>query len=367
MRRGALLERQAGRGKESINSRSALITGVSGQDGALLARLLLKKGYEVTGTTRSLAASNFWRLEELGIRSHARLRIADLDVADAVACLETVRVAKPGEVYNLGGMSFIGHSLSDPVGAARVTGLGAWNLLEAIRCKHPEARFFQASSSEVFGNPGISPQDEDTCFNPRSPYASCKAFAHWATVNYRNVLEVFASSGILYNHESPLRGNEFVTRKITSAAARISRGKQDFLELGNLDAQRDWGFAPEYVEGMWRILQAETADSFVLATGRLTTVRRFVEAAFNAAGMALIWQGASLDEVGIDNATGKTRVRVSPEFYRLAETQPLCGNPEKSHQLLGWKAVKEVDEICRIMVTADVERLDNGRARCSEA
>lgn len=360
-RRGALLERPAGRGAENIDSRSALITGVSGQDGALLARLLIEKGYEVTGSVRSLVSSSLWRLEELGIRSHARLRIIELDVADAAGCLEAVGGARPGEVYNLSGVSFIGLSFSDPLGAARVTGLGAWNLLEAIRCRHPKARFFQASSSEMFGSPEISPQDEETRFNPRSPYAISKAFAHWATANYRNDLGVFASSGILYNHESPLRGNEFVTRKITSAAARISRGQQEFLELGNLDARRDWGYAPEYVDGMWRILQSHTPDSFVLATGRLTTVRRFVDAAFKAVRMGLIWQGAGLDETGIENATGKIRVKVSPQFFRPAEAHPLCGNPGKSRLLLDWKAGKEVEEICRIMVNADLKRLDSGR------
>lgn len=352
----------ADRGIEGSEGRTALITGISGQDGALLACLLLEKGYRVTGTTRSVSTSSFWRLEELGIRVHSRLRIVEMDVADAAACMEVVRDAKPAEVYNLGGLSFIGHSFSDPVGTARVTGLGAWNLLEAIRCERPEARFLQASTSEMFGNAEASPQDEDTHFNPRSPYAAAKVFAHWATLNYRSAFSVFASSGILYNHESPLRGNEFVTRKITSGVARVSRGRQDLLELGNLDARRDWGFAPEYVEAMWRVLQAGSPDSFVLATGRLTSVREFVAASFKAAGIGLTWQGAGADEVGIDDNNGRTRVRVSKEFFRPAEARPLCGNPAKSHRLLGWTADKRVDEICRIMVHADIERLDKGQS-----
>jgi GDPmannose 4,6-dehydratase len=353
----------ADRGVEGSEGRTALITGISGQDGALLARMLLEKGYRVTGTTRNASTSSFWRLEELGISTNSRLRIVELEVSDASACMNAVRDAKPAEVYNLGGLSFIGHSFSDPAGTARITGLGAWNLLEAIRREHPRARFFQASTSEMFGNTEFSPQDEDTPFNPRSPYAAAKVFAHWATLNYRNALGVFATSGILYNHESPLRGREFVTRKITSAVARIARGQQDLLELGNLDARRDWGFAPEYVEGMWRMLQVDSPDTFVLATGRLSTVREFVEASFTAAGIGLKWQAGGADEVGIDDSNGRTRVRVSRAFFRPAEVSPLCGNPAKSLRVLGWTAAKKIDEICRIMVNAEMERLVGGQAQ----
>jgi GDPmannose 4,6-dehydratase len=353
----------AGRGIEGSEGRTALITGISGQDGALLARMLLEKGYRVTGTTRNASTSSFWRLEELGISAHDRLNIVDLDVADAAACLETVRNVRPDEVYNLGGLSFIGQSFAQPLSTARVTGLGVWNLLDAIRCEQPGARFFQASSSEMFGDPEASPQDENMRFAPRSPYAAAKVFSHWATINYREAFGLFASSGILYNHESPLRGAEFVTRKISSAVARISRGRQDYLALGNLDVQRDWGFAPEYVEAMWRTLQADSPGTFVLATGRLATVRRFVEAAFMAADIALSWRGHGLDEVGVDSKSGRTLVKVSAEFFRLAEKRPLCGNPQRSSRVLGWAAEKQVEEICRIMVNADIGRLDRGQAQ----
>lgn len=346
----------SGKGHERV----ALVTGITGQDGAWLARLLLEKGYRVTGTTRSIGSENLWRLEELGIRDHARLAMAELDVADSARCLETVKTVGPSEIYNLGGLSFIGQSYADPLNAARVTGLGAWNLLEAIRIASPGARFFQASSSEMFGNPATSPQDEDTPLNPRSPYAAAKVFAHWATTNYREAFGVFASSGILYNHESSLRDIKFVTRKITAAVARIRKGMQESVELGNLDARRDWGYAPEYAEAMWRILQVPASDTFVLATGRMTTVREFVEAAFRAAGIEVSWQGSGLLETGIDAGSGKVRVKVSSEFFRPLEGQALCGNSAKAQRLLGWKASKSVGDVCRIMVEADLKRLHRG-------
>lgn len=350
----------SGRGNDSSRERTALVTGITGQDGACLAQLLLAKGYRVTGTTRSLASANFWRLEELGIKGHASLEIVELDVADSMRCLETVRAANAAEIYNLGGLSFIGDSFADPLNTARVTGLGAWNLLEAVRTVRPETRFFQASSSEMFGVPAYSPQDEDTAFNPRSPYAAAKVIAHWATVSYRETFGVFAASGILYNHESPLRDIRFVTRKITSAVARIKIGAQEGVELGNLDAQRDWGYAPEFAEAMWLILQAEIPDSYVLATNTLTSVRSFVGAAFKAAGIEIRWQGQGLAETGVDTRTGKVRVRVSAEFFRAAETSLLRGNPRKSGRVLGWKAATPVEEICRLMVTSDLRRLERG-------
>ncbi len=352
-----------GNGNPRAGERVALVTGITGQDGAWLAKLLLGKGYRVTGTTRSIASADLWRLDELGIRNHARLAVAELDVADSARCLEIVKTVNPSEVYNLGGLSFIGQSYADPLNAARVTGLGAWNLLEAIRTASPGAGFFQASSSEMFGNPAGSPQDEDTPLSPRSPYAAAKVFAHWATTNYRDAFGVFASSGILYNHESSLRDIKFVTRKITAAVARISKGLQESVELGNLDARRDWGYAPEYAEAMWRILQAEKPDTFVLATGRLTTVREFVEAAFAAVGIGIRWQGSGLGENGCDARSGKTRVTVSPEFFRPLDGQALCGNPGKARRVLGWTAVTEIGEICRTMIEHDLERLDTGRTR----
>ena len=349
-------------GSADTGGRIALITGISGQDGAWLAHLLLGKGYRVTGTTRELGSSDLWRLKELGIRNHACLKIVELDIADPARCLETVGATGPAEIYNLGGLSFISDSFGTPVDTSRVTGLGAWNLLEAVRTASPKSRFFQASSSEMFGSPASSPQDEETPFNPRSPYAASKVFAHWAAVNYRETFGVFASSGILYNHESALRDIKFVTRKIASAVARISRGMQESLELGNLDAQRDWGYAPEYAEAMWRTLQAGSPDSYVLATGRLTPVRGFVETAFRTVGVELRWQGHGLEEVGVDAKSGKASVKVSADFFRPEERLALCGNPGKSQRLLGWTATKQADEICRIMVQAELKRLDTGEA-----
>ena len=348
------------RGYDPSRERTALVTGITGQDGALLARLLLAKGYRVTGTTRSLASANFWRLDELGIRDHASLEIVELDVANSIRCLETVRATDASEIYNLGGLSFIGDSFADPLGTARVTGLGAWNLLEAARTIRPETRFFQASSSEMFGVPVESPQDEDTAFNPRSPYAAAKVIAHLATVSYRETFGVFAASGILYNHESPLRDIRFVTRKITSAVARIKVGAQELVELGNLDAQRDWGYASEFAEAMWLILQAETPDTYVLATNTLTSVRSFVEAAFKAAGIDIRWHGQGLAEAGVDANSGKVRVKISAEFFRTMETPPLRGNPENARRQLGWKAAMPLEEICRVMVESDLKRLERG-------
>ena len=352
----------AGEAEAASGARVGLIAGVTGQDGSLLARLLLEKGYSVTGTTRNLLSADFWRLEELGVRNHPRLDIVELDVADPVRCAEVVATKRPEELYNVAGVSFIGRSLDDPMGAAQVTGLGAWNLLEAIRTRCPNTRYFQASTSEMFGNAGSSPQDEETRFNPGTPYAAAKVFAHSATVSYRETFGVFASSGILYNHESPLRNEEFVTRKIACAAARISKGLQESVELGNLDAQRDWGYAPEYAEAMWRTLQAPSGDSYVLATGRLTSVRGFVDSAFRAAGVGLRWQGHGVSEKGID-AAGRSRVKVSDAYFRPAESRPLCGNPDKSRRMLGWEARTGAEELSRIMVEADLKRLEARRAQ----
>ena len=346
-------DRLAGHAKK----RTALITGIAGQDGACLAHLLLEKGYKVVGSFVRSGQASLWRLDETGIRTHPDLSLAPLDLIDADQCLALVRAVMPDEVYNLGGLSFIGQSFAEPVRTAQTTGLGALNLLEAIRVTCPQTRYFQASSSEMFGDAKVSPQDEHTPFNPCSPYAAAKLFAHWATVTYRQSYGIFAASGILYNHESPLRGIDFVTRKITDGAARIRLGMQEVLELGNLDTGRDWGYAPEYAKAMWQMLQARTADTFVLSTGRLTSVRRFVEAAFKATGVRIRWQGQGFEEIGCDAGTGQMRVKSSQAFFRPAETYPLCGDPGKAERLLGWKAETQVDEFCRIMVEADMRRL----------
>ena len=267
--------------------KTAVITGITGQDGAYLAELLLDKGYEVYGTFRRTSSVSFWRIEELGIDRHPRLHLIENDLTDLSSNLRLLQSARPQEAYNLAAQSFVGVSFEQPVTTAQITGIGAVNMLEAIRLVDPSIRFYQASTSEMFGKVQEIPQSEHTPFYPRSPYGAAKLYAHWMTINYRESYGIFGASGILFNHESPLRGIEFVTRKITQAAARIRLGKQDLLELGNLDAKRDWGFARDYVDGMWRMLQAEVPDTFVLATGRTETVRDFVRMAFRAVGVEL--------------------------------------------------------------------------------
>jgi GDPmannose 4,6-dehydratase len=273
-----------------------------------------------------------------------------------------VQRAQPDEIYNLAAQSFVGVSFDQPTTTAHITGLGALSLLEAIRLVNPKIRFYQASTSEMFGKVQAVPQDESTQFYPRSPYGVAKLFAHWMTVNYRESYGIFGSSGILFNHESPLRGREFVTRKITHGVARIKLGLADILELGNLDAKRDWGYAREYVEGMYRMLQADQPDTFVLATHRTESVRDFVHMAFHAVGVDLDFRGKGIDEIGVDTATGKTLVRVNPRFYRPAEVDLLIGNPSKAKTLLGWEPKTSLEELCRMMVEADLRRSVNGGA-----
>ncbi len=340
--------------------KSAVVTGITGQDGAYLAQFLLERGYRVHGTFRRGSSVNFWRIEELGIANHERLSLVEFDLTDAGSCIRLLAKTQPAEVYNLAAQSFVAVSFDQPVTTGLVTGLGVVNLLEAIRIVDPHIRFYQASTSEMFGRVQAMPQDEATPFYPRSPYGAAKLYAHWMTVNYRESFGIFGASGILFNHESPLRGREFVTRKVTDAVARIVRGRQDVLELGNLDAQRDWGYAREYVDGMWRILQHEEPDTFVLATGRMETVRHFVELAFAAAGIRIEWRGAGADETGVDAATGATRVRINPAFYRPAEVDKLLGNAEKARARLGWAATTALDTMCRAMVEADLARVDRG-------
>lgn len=313
-----------------MNQRVAVITGVTGQDGAYLTELLLEKGYTVYGTYRRTSSVNFWRMDELGVTNHPNLHLVEFDLTDLSTCIRLLQTSGATEVYNLAAQSFVGVSFEQPVTTAEITGIGAVNLLEAIRIVNPKIRFYQASTSEMFGKVQAIPQTESTPFYPRSPYGVAKLYAHWITVNYRESYGIFGSSGILFNHESPLRGREFVTRKITDSVAKIKLGKLDVLELGNLDAKRDWGFAKEYVEGMWRMLQADEPDTFVLATNRTETVRDFVTMAFKAAGMSLEWKGKAEDEVGLDTATGKVVVRINPKFYRPAEVELLIGNAARA-------------------------------------
>ncbi|MBV7537209.1 GDP-mannose 4,6-dehydratase [Duganella sp. sic0402] len=337
-------------------TKKALVTGITGQDGAYLAELLLEKGYEVTGTYRRTSSVNFWRIEELGIQSHPNLKLVEYDLTDLSSSIRLIQTAEPDEVYNLAAQSFVGVSFEQPVTTAEITGIGPVNLLEAIRIVNPKIRFYQASTSEMFGKVQAVPQKEDTPFYPRSPYGVAKLYAHWMTVNYRESYGIFGSSGILFNHESPLRGREFVTRKITDSVAKIHLGKLDVLELGNLDAKRDWGFAKEYVEGMWRILQADQPDTYVLATNRTETVRDFVSMAFKAVDVALEWSGSADNEIGTCKQTGKVLVRVNPKFYRPAEVELLIGDPAKATRELGWKPSTTLEQLCQMMVEADLRR-----------
>ncbi len=336
--------------------KTAIITGVTGQDGAYLAELLLEKDYMVFGTYRRTSSVNFWRIEELGVAKHPNLHLVEYDLTDLSASIRLLQTTGATEVYNLAAQSFVGVSFDQPITTAEITGIGAVNLLEAIRIVNPAIRFYQASTSEMFGLVQAVPQIESTPFYPRSPYGVAKLYAHWMTVNYRESYNIFASSGILFNHESPLRGREFVTRKITDSMAKISLGQLDVLELGNLDAKRDWGFAKEYVEGMWRMLQADKPDTFVLATNRTETVRYFANMAGEAAGFDLVWSGADINETAIDTKTGKTIVRVNPKLHRPAEVDLLIGNPEKADKQLGWKQKTSLEQLCTMMVEADLRR-----------
>ncbi|MCE0780840.1 MULTISPECIES: GDP-mannose 4,6-dehydratase [unclassified Pseudomonas] len=338
----------------------AIVTGITGQDGAYLAELLLAKGYTVYGTYRRTSSVNFWRLAELGVEQHPNLHLVEYDLTDLSASIRLLQTTQATEVYNLAAQSFVGVSFDQPVTTAEITGLGAVNLLEAIRIVNPKARFYQASTSEMFGKVQQTPQVESTPFYPRSPYGVAKLYAHWMTINYRESYDIFGASGILFNHESPLRGREFVTRKITDSVAKIKLGKLDRMELGNLDAKRDWGYAKEYVEGMWRMLQADEPDTFVLATNRTESVRDFVTLACKAVDIDILWQGKEENETGIDAATGRTLVAVNAKFYRPTEVDLLLGNPEKAKTVLGWEPRTSLEDLCRMMVEADLRRNANG-------
>ncbi|TQM81809.1 GDPmannose 4,6-dehydratase [Saccharothrix saharensis] len=340
--------------------RTALVTGISGQDGAYLAQLLLEKDYQVYGAYRRTSSINFWRIAELGIEQHPNLHLVEYDLTDLGNSIRLLESTGADEIYNLAAQSFVSVSFDQPATTAQITGIGALNLLEAMRAVRPQARFYQASTSEMFGKVQAVPQTETTSFYPRSPYGVAKLFAHWTTVNYRESYDLFASSGILFNHESPLRGQEFVTRKVTDSVAKIKLGKLDVLELGNLDAKRDWGYAKEYVDGMWRMLQADEPDTFVLSTNRTVTVRDFVTLSFAAAGIELRWEGSGEAERGLDAGSGRELVRVNPRFYRPAEVDLLIGDAAKARDVLGWEARTTLEELARMMVEADVERNERG-------
>jgi len=319
-----------------VATRRALVTGITGQDGSYLAELLLQKGYEVTGIVRRLSNPNLNNLSHV----LGRVKLIDGDLMDQSSLSQAVKSANPDEVYNLGAQSFVGTSFAQPVLTGEITGLGTLRLLSAVRENAPQARVYHASSSEMFGHVESEPQDENTPFHPRSPYGVAKVYAYWACVNYREAYAMFVSNGIFFNHESPRRGLEFVTRKITDGVAKIATGKATTLTLGNLDARRDWGYAPDYVDLMWRILQAKSPGDYVGATGEAHSVREFVQAAFEAAG--------------IDH--WERHLQTDPQFNRPSEVFNLRGSPAKAKKDLGWEATTKFKDLVRVMVDADIER-----------
>lgn len=337
-------------------SKIAVVTGVTGQDGAYLSDFLLKNDYKVYATYRRTSSVNFWRIEELGIQKHPNLFLLEYDLTDLSASIRLLNQTQPNEVYNLAAQSFVGVSFSQPINTTEITAIGALNLLEAIRLVNPKIKYYQASTSEMFGKVQEIPQKESTPFYPRSPYGVAKLYAHWMTVNYRESYDIFGASGILFNHESPLRGREFVTRKITDSVAKIKLGQLDTFELGNLDAKRDWGYAKEYVEGMWRMLQVESPDTYVLSTNRTETVRNFVEMAFKGAGIQIEFKGYAENETAIDIATGKTVMCINPKFYRPAEVDLLIGDSTHAKNKLGWEPKTTLEQLCQMMVEADIRR-----------
>lgn len=330
--------------------KKALITGINGQDGSFLAELLLEKGYEVYGILRRKSVVDYGNVEHIKDKLH----FIYADMTDVVSLIGAMRESQADEVYNLAAQSFVATSWEQPIVTAEIDAVGVTNLLEAIRIVKPEARYYQASTSEMFGMVQAIPQDETTPFYPRSPYGVAKLYGHWITKNYRESFNMFACSGILFNHEGERRGKEFVTRKITSTIARIKYGLEDCLELGNMDAKRDWGHSKDYVKAMWLMLQQDTPDDYVVATGETRTVREFVKVAFEKAGFEIEFSGTGVEEIGTDKATGKVLVKVNPKFFRPAEVELLIGNPKKAEEKLGWKREISFDELVERMVQNDL-------------
>lgn len=339
--------------------KTAMITGITGQDGAYLAGLLLQKGYRVVGTYRRSSNNVPHRLIALGIADQVEL--VPMELLEFANVLRTVEAVRPDEIYNLAAQSFVGMSFEQTIYTTEVDGLGTARLLEAVRMANNAIRYYQASTSEMFGKVQEVPQTERTPFYPRSPYGVAKLYAHWLTVNYREAHQIFACSGMLFNHESPLRGMEFVTRKITSQLAKIRCGAAKTLELGNLEAKRDWGFAGDYVRGMWLMLQQPHADDFVLATGETNSVRHFVERAADVAGFQLAWEGTGVETVGIDRKSGQPIVRVNPAYYRPAEVDLLVGDPSKARAALDWQSQVTFDGLVTMMMEADLRRAKDGQ------
>ncbi|HCD44608.1 MAG TPA: GDP-mannose 4,6-dehydratase [Lachnoclostridium sp.] len=334
--------------------KKALITGVTGQDGSYLSELLLEKSYEVYGIMRRKSVVDYGNVEHLKDKIH----FIYADMTDLPSLIHAMKISQADEVYNLAAQSFVGTSWEQPLATADIDALGVTNMLEAIRTIKPEARFYQASTSEMFGKVQEMPQTEKTPFYPRSPYGVAKVYGHWITKNYRESYDMYACSGILFNHESERRGLEFVTRKITDAVARIKLEVQDCLELGSMDAKRDWGHSKDYVNAMWLMLQQEKADDYVIATNETRTVREFVEIAFSHVDIDVEWKGTGVDEIGIDKATGKTVVRVNPKFFRPAEVEVLLGNPEKAEKALGWKREIPFSELVKRMIDNDMKLIE---------
>ncbi len=334
--------------------KKALITGITGQDGSYLAEFLLEKGYEVYGMVRRNSTENFERIEHIRDSIH----LVQGDLLDQMSLMKLIREIRPDEVYNLAAQSFVPTSWDQPVFTGEATALGVTRMLEAIRYEKPDTKFYQASSSEMFGKVREMPQNEKTPFYPRSPYGVAKVYGHFITVNYRESYDLFAVSGILFNHESPRRGKEFVTRKITDAVARIKFGLQEVLELGNLDAKRDWGYAGDYVRMMWMMLQQPEPDDYVIGTGEAHSVREFATIAFRTAGYEIIWEGEGLNERGIDAETGKTLVVVSQKYFRPAEVHHLLADPTKAKQKLGWEPQVTFEQLVEMMVEADIARYE---------
>ncbi len=330
--------------------KKALITGITGQDGSYLAELLLEKGYEVYGIWRRKATVDYGNIEHL----KDKVKLIYADMTDPISLIKAMQISQADEVYNLAAQSFVATSWDTPLGTADIDAIGVTNMLEAIRTVKPEARFYQASTSEMFGLVQEMPQTEKTPFYPRSPYGVAKLYGHWITKNYRESYDMYACSGILFNHESERRGLEFVTRKISNAVARIKLGVQDCVELGNMDSKRDWGHSKDYVKAMWLMLQQETPDDYVIATNETRTVREFVEIAFRTAGIEVVWEGEGVNEVGKDKATGKVIVKVNPKFFRPAEVDVLLGNPAKAEAALGWKREISFAELVERMVKNDL-------------
>lgn len=332
----------------------ALITGINGQDGSYLAELLLEKGYEVYGLMRRKSVVDYGNVEHI----KDKINFIYGDMTDLVSLVNAMRVSKADEVYNLAAQSFVGTSWEQPIATADIDALGVTNLLEAIKLVKPEARFYQASTSEMFGLVQEIPQKETTPFYPRSPYGVAKLYGHWITKNYRESYDMYACSGILFNHESERRGKEFVTRKITDAVARIKHGVQDVLELGNMDSKRDWGHSKDYVKAMWLMLQQDKADDYVIATNETRTVREFVETAFACVDINIKWHGEGVEEVGIDDATGKVVVRINPKFFRPAEVDILIGDPTKAESELGWEREVSFKALVERMIKNDMKLVE---------